>query len=56
MTREVWPGRPYPRGATFDGTGVNFAVFSQVATRVEVCLFDPHDPVAGDRAASTCRR
>ena len=44
MTREVWPGKPYPRGATFDGTGVNFAVFSQVATRVEVCLFDPQNP------------
>ncbi|OJH34314.1 glycogen debranching protein GlgX [Cystobacter ferrugineus] len=44
MTREVWPGKPYPRGATFDGSGVNFAVFSQVATRVEVCLFDPRDP------------
>ena len=42
--RPVWPGRPYPRGATFDGDGVNFAVFSQVATRVEVCLFDPDDP------------
>ncbi|HLM47020.1 MAG TPA: glycogen debranching protein GlgX, partial [Myxococcaceae bacterium] len=44
MTIEVWPGKPYPRGATFDGTGVNFAVFSQVATRVEVCLYDPQDP------------
>ncbi|PTL81971.1 glycogen debranching protein GlgX [Vitiosangium sp. GDMCC 1.1324] len=44
MTREVWPGKPYPRGATFDGTGVNFAVFSQAATRVEVCLFDPQNP------------
>ncbi|MCY1074977.1 glycogen debranching protein GlgX [Archangium lansingense] len=44
MTREVWPGKPYPRGATFDGTGVNFAVFSQVATRVEVCLFDAQNP------------
>ncbi len=44
MTREVWPGKPYPRGATFDGTGVNFAVFSQVATRVEVCIFDPQNP------------
>ncbi len=43
-TREVWPGRPYPRGAMFDGTGVNFAVFSQVATRVEVCIFDAANP------------
>ena len=44
MGMEVWPGKPYPRGATYDGTGVNFAVYSQVATRVEVCLFDPADP------------
>jgi len=37
----VWPGHPYPLGATFDGTGTNFAVFSEVAERVELCLFDP---------------
>jgi isoamylase len=36
----VWPGRPYPRGATWDGEGVNFALFSANATRVELCLFD----------------
>ncbi|HRW59419.1 MAG TPA: hypothetical protein P5340_02085, partial [Defluviicoccus sp.] len=35
----VWPGCPYPRGATWDGKGVNFAVFSHSAERVEVCLF-----------------
>ena len=35
----VWPGSPYPRGATWDGRGVNFAVFSHHAERVEVCLF-----------------
>ncbi len=35
---ERWPGRPYPLGATFDGTGVNFALFSEVAERVELCL------------------
>lgn len=38
---EVWPGTPYPRGATWDGQGVNFALFSQHAERVELCLFDP---------------
>ncbi|MBL0420990.1 glycogen debranching protein GlgX [Ramlibacter sp. AW1] len=38
---EVWPGLPYPRGATWDGQGVNFALFSQHAERVELCLFDP---------------
>ena len=35
----VWPGRPYPLGATFDGGGVNFALFSGNAERVELCLF-----------------
>src|SRR4029079_13214503 len=40
----VWPGKPFPRGATFDGHGTNFAVYSRVATRVEVCLYDPGDP------------
>src|SRR3712207_8929291 len=39
-TMRVWPGRPHPLGATWDGRGVNFAVFSQHATRVELCLFD----------------
>src|SRR5262249_28923432 len=36
----VWPGTPYPLGATWDGVGVNFAIFSEHATRVELCLFD----------------
>ncbi|GMA19883.1 glycogen debranching protein GlgX [Arsenicicoccus piscis] len=35
---EIWPGKPYPLGATYDGSGVNFAVFSEVATKVELCL------------------
>lgn len=37
----VWPGAPFPRGATWDGEGVNFALFSENAERVELCLFDP---------------
>ncbi|HET7476630.1 MAG TPA: glycogen debranching protein GlgX [Dermatophilaceae bacterium] len=37
---DIWPGKPYPLGATFDGTGVNFAVFSEIAERVELCLID----------------
>ena len=36
----VWPGRPSPLGATWDGMGVNFALFSENATRVELCIFD----------------
>ena len=39
----VWPGSPYPLGATWDGVGVNFALFSEHATRVELCLFDSPD-------------
>jgi glycogen operon protein len=37
---EVWPGTPYPLGATFDGEGTNVALFSEVADAVELCLFD----------------
>jgi isoamylase len=37
----VWRGRPYPLGATWDGAGVNFALFSKHAEQVELCLFDP---------------
>nr|HRC62099.1 glycogen debranching enzyme [Dehalococcoidia bacterium] len=36
----VWPGRPFPLGASFDGAGTNFALFSEVAERVELCLVD----------------
>jgi len=37
---KTWPGQPYPLGATWDGSGVNFALFSENATGVELCLFD----------------
>jgi isoamylase len=37
---KIWPGYPYPLGATWDGVGTNFSLFSEVANRVEVCLFD----------------
>jgi glycogen operon protein len=37
---KLWPGTPYPLGATYDGTGTNFTLFSEVAERVELCLFD----------------
>jgi glycogen operon protein len=36
----TWPGNPYPLGATYDGLGVNFALFSEHAKSVELCLFD----------------
>lgn len=38
MLTMVWPGTPYPLGATYDGAGTNFSVFSEVATKVELCL------------------
>jgi glycogen operon protein len=37
---QIWPGTAYPLGATYDGSGVNFALFSEVADKVELCLFD----------------
>jgi len=43
MTMRVWPGRPHPLGATWDGLGVNFAIFSEHATAVDLCLFDAAD-------------
>jgi len=46
----VWPGVPYPLGANWDGTGVNFALFSENATNVELCLFD-----SADSPKETCR-
>jgi len=36
----MWPGNPYPLGATYDGMGTNFSLFSEVAEHVELCLFD----------------
>jgi len=44
MRRTVLPGKPYPQGATWDGNGVNFSVYSEGATKVELCLFD--DPTS----------
>ncbi|HEX8254484.1 MAG TPA: glycogen debranching protein GlgX [Thermoanaerobaculia bacterium] len=36
----IWPGKPFPLGASWDGVGTNFSVFSEVAERIELCLFD----------------
>ena len=36
----IYPGHPYPLGATWDGKGVNFALYADNATGVELCLFD----------------
>ncbi len=43
MYLSLWPGKPYPLGATWDGKGTNFALFSENATGVELCLFDQQD-------------
>ena len=40
QVHRVWPGHPSPLGATWDGSGVNFAIYSAHATAVELCLFD----------------
>src|SRR3954470_18190454 len=37
---ELWPGQPYPLGATWDGEGINFALYSRNGERVELCLFE----------------
>jgi glycogen operon protein len=40
---KIWPGQPYPLGAVYDGSGTNFSLFSEIAGRVELCLFDEKD-------------
>jgi isoamylase len=40
---EIWPGDPYPLGATYDGAGTNFSLYTEVADKVELCLFDEDD-------------
>src|SRR5579864_4236955 len=45
----VWPGTPHPLGATWDGEGVNFAIFSEHATAVELCLYE--SPTAAEAYA-----
>ncbi|MDM4718849.1 glycogen debranching protein GlgX [Micromonospora sp. WMMA1363] len=46
---QVWPGERYPLGATYDGMGTNFAIFSEVAEQIELCLFDEWDTGAERR-------
>ncbi len=49
MARPCLPGKPYPLGATWDGTGVNFALYSENATKVELCLYDGRSRRESDR-------
>ena len=50
---ETWPGSAYPLGATFDGSGTNFAIFSEHAERVELCLFDGAKGAGGPDVTET---
>jgi isoamylase len=45
----VWPGQPFPLGASWDGEGTNFAIFSENAAEVELCLFDTPDAPEASR-------
>src|SRR5258708_31717519 len=45
MPRTMLAGRPYPQGSSWDGAGVNFAIYSENAERVELCLFESKDGV-----------
>ena len=49
--RRILPGRPFPLGTSWDGRGVNFALFSEHATKVELCLFDPRGRRETERIA-----
>ncbi|OWK34773.1 glycogen debranching protein GlgX [Fimbriiglobus ruber] len=52
----IWPGRSYPLGATWDGAGVNFALFSEHASKVELCLFDSADATTEKQKISLTER
>ena len=55
VSLRVWPGSPHPLGATWDGEGVNFALFSEHATAVELCLFDDSGRAEPSATVSRCR-
>jgi isoamylase len=53
---DIREGNPHPRGATWDGSGTNFAIFSENATKVEVCLFDSEGKDEVERMSSPSTR
>ena len=56
MKKVYYPGKPFPLGASWDGNGVNFAIFSENATKVELCLFQsPGDELESDKIGITER-
>ncbi|HEY0795140.1 MAG TPA: glycogen debranching protein GlgX [Acidisarcina sp.] len=54
MNRTLLPGKPYPLGAKWDGTGVNFSLYSENATGVELCLYDEHDVECAKISLTEC--
>ncbi len=52
----IWPGRPFPLGATFDGEGTNFAVYARHAEALDLCLFAPDDPAREVRRVRVCEK
>src|SRR5690606_8006916 len=56
MSRKIYPGRPYPLGATWDGKGVNFTLFADNADAVDLCLFDSPEPDAREEVIRITQR
>src|SRR5690606_12619403 len=56
MKYTIYPGKPYPLGATWDGEGVNFSVYAEQATAVHLCLFDGATPNAGETVITLTER
>ncbi len=56
MSRKIYPGRPYPLGATWDGKGVNFTLYADNAEAVDLCLFDSPEPDAREEVIRITQR
>jgi len=56
MARSIYPGNPYPLGAIWDGNGVNFSLYAENATEVQLCLFDGDAADAGEEAVTLAER
>ena len=56
MARSIYPGKPYPLGATWDGKGVNFSIYAENATKVELCLFDSDSADAAEEIVALPER
>ncbi|MGV3762784.1 glycogen debranching protein GlgX [Parapedobacter sp.] len=56
MKHEIYPGKPYPLGATWDGKGVNFSIYAEHAVEVRLCLFDGEAPDAAETVITIAER